>query len=178
MKNLKKNNLRFAFLLLFIFASVNLYSQNKNDSLQNKLSVSVEMGTSIGNFNNSPFFTNYVIPSFHYPIGSRFSMRAGMLYSQSMYANNLGVINFSEPTNHLSVRSYVYTQGSYQVNDRLTIRADVIYGNNNFNSNYMNNFSSYSYSVGADFIISKNFVIGVQFRQTQNNFGNTEKFEY
>ena len=165
-----KNKIRFFTFFLLIILSVNLYAQEvvEDNSVLDKLSVSVEMGTSIGRYNNSNFFTNYAIPSFYYPVNSRFSVQTSFMYSQS----NFGITNLFEQSNYTAVRNYVFTQGSYQVNDRLIIRGDVIYGNNNFNSDYINNFSSFSYSIGADFIISKNITIGVQFRQTQNVMGN------
>ena len=150
--------------LLIIFISSSLFSQNENNSKNNNLSYSVEFGSSIGKYYNTNFFSTYIMPSITYSINPRLNINTGIIYSNSFFGNNLNVGNIFENNNNTAVRNYIFSQADYKVNEKLIITGDIIYGKNIFSNN--SKFSTYSYSVGAEYKINEHLQIGIQLRQS------------
>ena len=165
-----KNNILLIIFVIFISSSV--FSQENNNSINDKLSVNVELGTSVGKYNNTSFFSNYSMPTLNYAFTPNFSLNAGFLNVNSFYANSFKINDLFSQNNYTATKNYIITQGNYKINDRLVITGDFIYGKNNFdfNSDFNQNISTYSYSIGANFLITEKFQIGVQFRHTQSQF--------
>ena len=161
------NKIKFSLtFLLIIFISTNIFSQDENNLKNNNLSYNVEFGSSIGKYNNTSFFSTYTMPSITYSVNPKLNINTGIIYSNYNFGNDFKINNIFEDKNYTNVRNYIFSQANYQVNEKLTITGDIIYGKNIFNNN--SKFSTYSYSVGAEYKINEHLQIGIQFRQTQS----------
>ncbi len=99
----------------------------------NKLSTSLNMGSSFSSFYGNSLFTNYIAPEVAYTFNPEFRLVAGTMVTYSLTGQSRQGEVMSESQRKASY--YLYARGEYQVNDRLMIRAGGIaeVGNQGYN---------------------------------------------
>ena len=141
-----------------------------------KPDVRVSMGTSFSSFGpgfNS--FGTYIAPEISMPVTNKFSIEVGLGYS-SMFFSSPGEAMFSQNN---SQYGSIYVSGTYQVNEKLTIRGTgyktFLLNPNNFNETGNANFYDFSNQgvrLDMDYKVSDEFRIGISFEYREQNYPN------
>ncbi len=139
-----------------------------------KPDVRVSIGTSFSSF--GPGFNSlgtYIAPEFSVPVSNKFSVQVGLGYS-SMFFSSPGETMFSQNN---SQYGSIYISGTYQVNEKLTIRGTgyktFLLNPNNFNESGNANFYDFSKQgvrLDMDYKVSDKFRIGISFEYREQNY--------
>ena len=144
--------MKYLFSILFLFSFVFANAQNDDDyfnpndptlqqpiNLSNsdkkiekpKMKYSLTAGTSIGSgLNGGSAVNTYIAPSILYPVSSKFSIEAGVMYNKGFY-NNYSMYNYygeNVGVNKLNGNSdqlFFYAKGRYKLTENLTITGAV-----------------------------------------------------
>jgi hypothetical protein len=143
------------FLTLFIFFSQLVFGQLKNKPLLEKpnISTSVTVGATTGNLYSGTYFA----PNINQTINSKLSLNYGAVFSNGssnvMLSDSYGY-SYITP----SSSNTFYVDGTYRVNDRITVKSTVVVNKSNFDSpgQDMQNFNSNSYMMGIEYKLSEN----------------------
>ena len=139
-----------------------------------KPDVRVSLGTSFSSFGPGfNTFGTYIAPEISMPISNKFSVQVGLGYSNQFY-NAPGETMFSGSN---SQYGSIYVSGTYQVNEKLTIRGT---GYKTFLLNpspagetanpYALDFSNQGVILDVDYKVSDKFRIGVSFEYREQNY--------
>ena len=105
--------------------------------LKKKVRVNVEIGTTFGTtFGNGSYFGTYIAPHISYPVSNRFTLRMGGYFLNSQGLNNTSESEHYYPYNPLAkgmTRTFLYVEGAYALNDKLTITGAAYKEFNMFN---------------------------------------------
>lgn len=120
-------------------------------------------------------FNTYVAPSFNQPLGKKFTLSAGAVISNTTF-NNVPLLNeegsFSPTSGNLTTYT-LYTSGSYQVNDRLTVSGSAYKTINPAFNQRLNpenlQMEAQGMSFGIGYKVGENMHIGAEFRMNQGN---------
>ncbi len=157
--------LKFLGILLSVFVSSFTFAQDDyvldKDSLKikDKIHYNFTMGAGFGYSSNAgEFFGMYYSPSITYDVSSRFKIRGGVTYANSM-ANNYPVLTDYGyvPFDGNISQYYTYVEGIYSVNERLNVGGSIFY-----------DFTNYQDIMGNSY----------QNRDNLNNVGYSGFFEY
>lgn len=155
-------------VILFSIFSLNIYGQF--DENQPNLNENLKFQTTVGTyFTNNSMFGSYISPSLNYKFNLRLNISAGVLVNSvnfnNVYDNEMSYKQLK------AVQTYYYAQAQYQMNEKLILTGDIIYGNNNFLDEKYTKYNSpnYSYSFGAIYKISNSLEFQFQIRQTSGN---------
>ncbi|MBW6489897.1 MAG: hypothetical protein K0B15_01770 [Lentimicrobium sp.] len=126
-------------------------------------------------FGGGSLFSTYIAPSFNQPLGKKFTLSAGAVIDNTTYSN-LPLINsdgqFSKASGNLTTYT-LYTRGSYQVNDRLTVSGSAYKTINPAFNSRLNpdnlRMEAQGMSFGAGYRIGDNMHIGAEIRLEQGN---------
>lgn len=183
---------KITFIALFtilIASTASLYAQEFGSNVKQegkvtlqaeqegfKPDVRVSMGTSFSSFGpgfNS--FGTYIAPEISMPVSNKFSVQVGLGYS-SMFFSAPGEAMFSQNN---SQYGSIYVSGTYQVNEKLTIRGTgyktFLLNPNNFNETGNANFYDFSNQgvrLDMDYKVSDEFRIGISFEYREQNYPN------
>lgn len=132
---------------------------------EKKLKLNLELGTFFGTgFGSGNYMGTFVSPHLSYPINKRFTLNAGARIT-STFGGSGYEQSFYSPYGYSSgnmTRSFVYVEGVYQVNSRLTVSGAAYK-----EFNLMNSPSSIDDRYNFD---SKGFIMGVDYRIGENIF--------
>jgi len=141
-----------------------------NSSVVGKPKLSVSLTSSFTSF--APGYTYFgttIMPQVTLPVSDKFSLSTGIGYSTLfMNANNGSVFN-SSPSNY----GHVFVSGTYEVNEKISLRGT---GYKTFNLSQSTQFNNEANSVGYDFS-SQGIIVDVEYRVT-DNFRINVGFEY
>lgn len=134
---------------------------------EKKLKLKIELGTFFGtSFGGGNYMGTYVAPHVSYPLSKKFSLNAGARIT-STFGSSANENEFYSPYAYGAgnmTRSFIYVEGVYQVNDRLTVSGAAYKEFNLFNppSSPLDdkyNFDSKGFIMGVDYRIGKNVFI-------------------
>lgn len=132
---------------------------------EKKLKLNFELGSFFGtSFGAGNYFGTYVAPHISYPVSKKFSLNAGVRITSIFggSGNESGYYNpYGYPGGNMT-SSFVYVEGVYQVNDRLTVSGAAYK-----EFNLMNSSSTIDNRYDFD---SKGFIMGVDYRIGDNVF--------
>ncbi len=145
-----------------------------------RLNFGLQMGTSVGtNFNNGAIWNNFIAPTLSYQLTPRFSVQAGTMFINSNFNTfAFGAAETGSPVRANVMQTFMFTQGQYQVSERLSVTGTAFYNVNQLNMPRMNpqatNFSSKGMSMFAEFKVTPNFSFGAgaQISNGNNMFNN------
>jgi len=122
-------------------------------------------GVIAGSYNHSGFGLSYINPQIELPLNKKFSVMTGAVVGSFISGKNNNSKN--------SIYSTFYTSAAYRLNDKLTVNASVVYRNyNKINLKEDQRFKisdQPDFSMGAQYKLSKNTQIGIQFSRGQSN---------
>jgi len=173
------------FCLAFISVNAQEFGSNainapleKETIVQNsqgfKPDVRVSLGTSFSTFGPGfNAFGTYIAPEISFPVYKKFSVSVGLGYSSMFYGHQGESMFGSNPSQYGSI----YVSGTYQVNEKLTIRGTgyktFLLNPNNFNedgnANYYD-FSNQGIRLDMDYKVSDEFRIGISFEYREQNY--------
>ncbi len=144
-----------------------------------KPDVSISLGTSFSTFGPGyNMFGNWIMPEFTVPVSKKFSVRAGIGYSNMYFSgpNTEGAL--IQPNNNLQLGT-VYVSGIYSVNNKLTIygTAYKTFDLKPVNQNEINpralDLSEEGVMLNLDYKVNENFRfnVGISY-QRQNPYSN------
>jgi len=133
---------------------------------EKKLKLNFELGTFFGTgFGSESYMGTYVSPHISYPVSKKFSLNAGARITSSFGGTGYEPAFYS-PYGYSSgnmTRSFVYVEGVYQVNSRLTVSGAAYKEFNLMNSpatvDNRYNFDSKGFIMGVDYRIGENVFI-------------------
>jgi hypothetical protein len=132
---------------------------------EKKLKVKMELGTFFGtSFGSGNYFGTYVSPQISYRLSPRFTLNTGARITNT-FGNPFYESGFYSPYGYPATnftRSFVYVEGAYQVNNRLTISGAAY--------KEINLINTPSPSIDAYNFDSKGFIMGVDYRIGENIF--------
>jgi hypothetical protein len=141
-------------------------TQNQFFETPQRLNFGLQMGTSVGtNFNNGAIWNNFIAPTINYQLTPRLNVRAGTMFIHSNFNTfAFGAGETATPVRTTATQTLLFTQGQYQVNERLSLTGTAYYNINQFNTPRMNpqatNFNSKGMSMYAEFKVTPNFSFG------------------
>lgn len=115
--------------------------------VKDRIHYNFTMGAGFGYSSNAgEFFSTYYSPSITYDVSSRFKVRGGVTYVNSM-ANNYPVLTEYGyvPFDGNISQCYTYVEGIYKVNDRLNVGGSVFYDFTNYQDVMGNTYKSDDY---------------------------------
>jgi hypothetical protein len=139
-----------------------------------KPKVSLSLGTSFSSFGSGySGFGTYVAPEITMPVSKKFSVSFGIGYS-SMFLNVPTTFGYQ---NGQSSYGSVFVAGTYQVNEKLTIRGTAYKtfllnpttGTKDLNAQYFD-FSTQGFNVNAEYKVNDKFRIGVSIDYKDQNY--------
>ena len=183
--------IKITFILIFLLTAgaANLHAQEFGSNVKQegevtlqaeqegfKPDVRITLGTSFSSFGPGfNTFGTYVAPEISMPVSNKFSVQVGLGYSQ-LFFNTPGETMFSG--NNSSYGS-IYISGTYQVNEKLTIRGTgyktFLLNPNNFNETGNTSFYDFSNQgviLDVDYKVSDKFRIGISFEYREQNYPN------
>ncbi len=145
-------------------------TQGDNTSVVGKPELSVSLTSSFTAF--APGYTSFgttIMPQVTLPVSDKFSLSTGIGYSTLfMNANNGSVFN-SSPSSY----GHVFISGTYEVNEKISLRGT---GYKTFNLSQSTQFNNEANYAGYDFS-SQGIIVDVEYRVT-DNFRINVGFEY
>ncbi len=190
-----KHIILFSFFTSLLGLSGSLFSQEFGSNVKQdgqvvlqaeqqgfKPDVRVSMGTSFSSFGSGfNSFGTYIAPEISMPVTKKFSVQVGLGYS-SMFLNTPGETMLSQNN---SQYGSIYISGTYQVNEKLTIRGTgyktFLLNPNNFTENGNSNFYDFSNQgvrLDMDYKVSDEFRIGISFEYREQNYPNFYPYNY
>lgn len=162
-----KKNIVLFIAVLFFAISINAQEPGNVESPE-KLTYSLELGAGIGKFNGNSIFYSYTAPQLNYFLNKNIVVNAGLIILNSNFNQN----SFLSESAQSPVSVYYFAGVSFLVNENFSVNGKIIYSGAALNNKYENkNFMPESYSIGAKYSVNKNFSVGVQFSNTNNNYG-------
>lgn len=164
----------------------NTAEEPANDACS-RLRIGAELGAGISGSKYHSAYSTYAAPHLNYRATDRLQLNAGVRLSVG-HINNAYLWHSAEGLQKANGRftsAMYYTQGLYQVNERLTVSGSVFYEKNQMPVPEMNPaaFDRSGYSFGATYRLSRHTTIGVEIQQTQgqspyyrNSFGRNSYF--
>lgn len=143
---------------------------NNNSVVNYKPQLSVSLTTSFVAF--SPGFTTFgttLMPKVTFPVTDKFSLSTGVGYSTLFMGTSNGSMFNSTPSSY----GHIFVSGTYDVNDKISLRGT---GYKTFNLNPTSPMNSNDNSQAYDFN-SQGFIMDVEYRVT-DNFRINVGFEY
>ena len=154
----------FLFVLVMLIGS-QIWAQELTKSvLTNNLQAKTTVGLDILNYGKGFYSTQYVAPDLTAMVSKRTSVQLGMGFYHMR-----GFTSGSEADTGLN-GTYSYARVNHQVNQRLRISAEILYGKtlNGLQLQTINAFGNYkSTSFSADYQVAPGFHIGVQVRTSE-----------
>ena len=166
------------------------YELNQNDTsafldpFEKKLKVRMEIGAGFGTgFQNSNFTNTFVSPQFFYNVSPKLSFNGGMILGKNNFYNSSSELTGYFPAKGNFTYTYLYGEGQYQVNDKLSIRGMLYRESNMQNSPEINpralNFENQGIMMEFQYLINENFSIGAGFGVSNGNspyFNNRRRY--
>lgn len=156
------------------------YEINQNDtsvlfdSFEKKFKIRMEIGAGFGTgFQNSTFTNTFVSPQFFYNVSPKLSLNGGMILGRNNFYNSSSELVDYFPATGNFTYTYLYGEGQYQINDKLTI-GGMLYRESNL-QNYPEinpralNFENQGIMMEFQYIINENFSIGGGFGVSNGN---------
>jgi len=174
----------FVLLLTFISVSAQEFGDNvinapinketgKKESPQGfKPDVRVTLGTSFSNFGPGlNTFGTYIAPEISMPVTKKFSVQIGMGYSSLFY----GQPGESVFGNTNSQYGSLYVSGTYQVNEKLSVRGTgyktfLLNPQQSENTTGTPDFSNQGVAFDVNYKVSEHFHINASFQYRQQNY--------
>lgn len=173
--------------LLGVFLSFTTYAQPgdfrlDDDVIEDKeeIHTNVSIGSQVGtSFNNSFWFSSYIAPSLSYKMSDRFTVAAGIGFSNTQLNNTYLVTNNNEviPSNGNFNSMFGYVSGIYQLSNNLKVSANYSFENqlnvpadlDGLNQQVQSGSFGVHYKVNR--FISLDAQIGVSNSALPNNYG-------
>ncbi len=157
------------------------YELNQNDTsvlldpFEKKLKIRMEIGAGFGTgFNNYNFTNTFVSPQFFYNVSPKLSLNGGMILGKNNFINSSNELTNYFPAKGNFSYTYLYGEGQYQINNRLTIRGMFYRESNIQNGPEINprafNFENHGMTMEFQYMINENFSIGGGFGVSKGNF--------
>lgn len=129
-------------------------------------------------FGGGNLFNTYLAPSFNQPLGKKFTLTAGAVISNTTYNNLLLMDGEGNMNGHYgNITTFtLYTGGSFQLNDRLTLSGAAYKTINPAFNERLNperlSMEAQGVSFGVGYKVSDNLHIGgeIRFQQGNSNF--------
>ena len=143
--------------------SVGMSIKNNKTPLADRFHLSLQTGVSFFSNGKRSAFNNWIAPAITYDVTPKFNLSVGTI---AMFGNPGYISNFSnESTTSLSQNTnkghyFLYAQGAYLLNDRVTLRGTIL---KEIAPNQKNPQAIDFKSVGVDFKISDNFSISADY---------------
>jgi len=132
---------------------------------EKKLKLRVEVGTTFGtSFGSGNYFGTYIAPHFSYKISPRFSLNTGVILSNNYggyYYNPFYGEQIVTPVSGFT-RSFIYIEGAYRLNEKVTVTGAVYKEINLFN-NSLPSAQGFNYDC-------KGMIMGVDYKLGENVF--------
>jgi hypothetical protein len=141
-------------------STTGVQNNNFNAASSDKMHLSFETGVSFFSFGKQSAFENWYAPALTYNLTPKFQLTAGAiaLYSKSTFQtglNNEGINTFPQSTG--AGQYFVFAQGSYLLNSKLTLSGTILkeVSNNQMNPNALSiSHVDASYKISDAFSIS------------------------
>lgn len=150
------------FYSLFLLSFQLLYGQLNETSILDKtdISPSVTVGTAIGN----NFSGTFLAPNISQTVNSKLSLNYGAVFSNNS-ASYFFIDNYGNGYAMPSSSNTFYVDGTYKVNDKISVKSTIIIGQHNFDnySKDFQNFNSNMYMMGIEYKLSENVRIQADF---------------
>ncbi|MCF8304207.1 MAG: hypothetical protein K9I94_13100 [Bacteroidales bacterium] len=137
----------------------------------------LQMGTSIGSYGGGgSVLSSYVAPSFNFDATPKLDIKAGALIMNNNFSGfqQSPFMSQSMGLNQNMTDSYLYVQGDYQLNEKLTLSGGAIKKVNTYNyQQKMNplakNYDYSAYNIGMRYKVNDNAHIEAQFNLIKGN---------
>ncbi len=179
------------FFFVFILLGMAAVAQNPDESTSSFLAInpshqtlkglqpaqfSLQTGAMFSSgFGGGSVFNTYVAPTFSQPLTKKFTLSAGAVIGNTMFTNTSILNNegqFSNVSGNLTTFT-LFTSGTYQVNDRLTVSGSAYKTINPAFNQRMNpknlQMEAQGMSVGIGYKVGENMHIGAEFRMNQGS---------
>lgn len=152
---------RISSLIMLILFSIISFSQENIENMN--VNTEISLGSSVITNKNFSAINSFFTPNFKIRMNPQLVFHSGFINSYSIYSDN--------HTNYTEFRNFVYTQANYQINEKLILTGDIIYGTNFIPDNSKKgNFHYKSYSFGAIYKVNENLHFQINIRQSDNNY--------
>lgn len=126
-------------------------------------------------FGGGSMFNTYVAPTFSQPLGKKFTLSAGAVIGNTTFTNT-SMLNsegqFTNVSGNLTTFT-IFTSGTYQLNERLTVSGSAYKTINPAFNQRMNpenlQMEAQGMSFGIGYKVGENMHIGAEFRMNQGN---------
>lgn len=179
------------FIILLLLSGVTAEAQIVNDSSSpyHAINPSLQVTTGLkpmqfslqtgamfsSGYGGGGLFNTYIAPSFSQPLSKKLTLSAGAVISNTTF-NNVSLLNQEgsiTPTSGNLTTYTLYTSGSYQVNDRLTVSGSAYKTINPAFNQRLNpenlQMEAQGMSFGIGYKVGENMHIGAEFRMNQGN---------
>lgn len=157
----------FIGLFSFYYSSCQEYVDSATE--MNKYNISLETGIIYMNYGKGlNQFSNYYFPAIHYNLKQKFRFELGIMQLNQLYNNFLDESS-SESQFHPH-STYFVGSGNYLLNNKVSIYGKIIKQVDNIGTSYSLNPALQDYSFGINYSIIPNLNVGVEFRQSINNY--------
>lgn len=156
---------KYLYIISFLFLSISLNAQISDTAkidIENKINYSIQIGTGIYSINNTSFVDSYIMPKINYKLSQRFTLSFGGIFmNSSLNSNKEPIFSDYGYVQEYYINNSFFVQGSYSVNERLTL-----YGSAYMPMNINNKLKLYDYSFGADYKLKNGMIFGVEIRKS------------
>jgi len=159
------------FFFISLFFTGYTYSQEFNDSVyeSKNFNISIETGLIFNNYGKGlNQFSNYYYPKIHYNLSQTFKFNLGIVQLNQLYSDFFDE-NSSDSHFHPKL-TYIVGRGNFILNKKLSVYGKIIKQIDDYGINYSINPAMQNYSFGINYSILPNLNIGLEFRQSENNY--------